>query len=460
MAAQIRDRRLSPLELLEAHLRHIERWHPRLNAITIPDFDRAREAARRAGEQLRVTNSVSSGAAGALCGIPVTVKDCFDVAGLPTRLGSRVLPDTPAAEDAALVARLRAAGAIILGKTNTPEFMVNYETDNLLYGRTNNPWDLGRTPGGSSGGEAAAIASFCSAGGIGSDGGGSIRIPAHFCGICGLKPTPGRLSLRGVRNPPLCPPGIGVAGPLARTVADVRTLFRVLAGYDAGDPESAPVPVRPVNVQGARIGVVESYPGVPVSDPVRTAVAKATKDLAAAGFAVEQVSLDGLERAPNLWSYFFNHIPARPRRDLIGGAEASWTATEGLEKLCALPVPTVHEYLEQLAERDRLRAVALARMEPYAALLLPPSSVVAFPHRERRFPVGEKTIGLFQAMMTATWLNVLGLPGLVLPYGQDAEGIPAGIQLAGKPWEEEVLLEIGARLEEVRGPFPAPPACL
>lgn len=460
MAAQIQDRRLSPVELLESHLRQIERWNPRLNAITVPDFDRARDAARRAEEQMRVSNSAAAGASGSLYGIPLTVKDCFDVAGLPTRIGSRVLPDTPAAEDSALVARLRAAGAIILGKTNTPEFMVNYETDNLLHGRTNNPWDLERTPGGSSGGEAAAIASLCSAGGIGSDGGGSIRIPAHFTGICGLKPTPGRLSTTGERNPPLMPAGIGVPGPLARTVADVRTLFRVLAGYDAADPLSAPVTPRPLNVQGARIGVMESFLGVPVCDAVREAIRKAARDLATAGFAVEEVRLEGLERAPNVWSFLFNQVPAPARRDLIGAAEASWTATEGLEKLCAMPQPSALEYLAQIEERDRLRRSAIAQMRDYAAVLLPVSSIVAFPHRERRFPVGEKPMGLFQAMIAATWLNVLGLPGLVLPYGQDAAGIPVGVQLAGKPWEEEVLLEIGVRLENARGPFPSPPGCL
>ncbi len=178
--------------------------------------DQARASARRADQGLKM---------GPLHGVPVTVKDSYDVAGLPTRLGSFFAPEAPAGEDSAVVQRLRRAGAIIIGKTNTPEFLASYETDNFITGRTNNPWNVERTPGGSSGGEAAAIASGCSPGGVGSDGGGSIRVPAHFCGIAGLKPTPGRISLIGHR-PSEAAAGITVAGPLARSVADRAAAVR------------------------------------------------------------------------------------------------------------------------------------------------------------------------------------------------------------------------------------------
>src|SRR5208283_2582672 len=186
LASLLRSGSVSSLEVVNAHLDQIDRRNPHLNAFTMVLADQARESARRADQGLKM---------GPLHGVPVTVKDSFDVAGLPTRIGSYFAPELSAAEDSAVVARLRKAGAIILGKTNTPEFLMSYETDNFLTGRTNNPWDLERTPGGSSGGEAAAIASGCSPGGVGSDGGGSIREPAHFCGIAGLKPTPGRISL-------------------------------------------------------------------------------------------------------------------------------------------------------------------------------------------------------------------------------------------------------------------------
>src|ERR1700720_2383960 len=214
MVSLVRSGSISSLELVDAHLDRIEQRNPYLNAFTMVLAEQARASARRADQGLKL---------GPLHGVPVTVKDSFDAAGLPTRLGSYFAPEAPAAEDSAVVARLRRAGAILLGKTNTPEFLTSYETDNYITGRTNNPWNVDRTPGGSSGGEAAAIASGCSPGGVGTDGGGSIRVPAHFCGIAGLKPTPGRISLIGHR-PEEASTGIAAAGPMARSVADVRLL--------------------------------------------------------------------------------------------------------------------------------------------------------------------------------------------------------------------------------------------
>ncbi len=191
MADQIRSGRISSLELVDAHVARIEQLNPKLNAFVHTHFDRARAAAKAADAAVRAT--AKSQTLAALHGVPISMKSSIDVAGFPCACGSRLRRNYVASADAPLVARLRAAGAIILGSTNVPEYLMAWETDNLLYGRTNSPWDLERTPGGSSGGEAAAIASGGSAGGIGSDGGGSIRVPAHFSGICGLKPTPGRV---------------------------------------------------------------------------------------------------------------------------------------------------------------------------------------------------------------------------------------------------------------------------
>src|SRR5688500_3288912 len=221
MATMVRDGAISPSELLESHLRQIEARNPALNAFVTVLADRAREEARACEAAL-----VRGQPLGLLHGIPLTIKDSFDIAGLPTRCGSRLRSDTPAAEDAIAVARLRGAGAILLGKTNTPEMLASYETDNFLTGRTNHPLDPERTPGGSSGGEAAAIAAYCSAGGLASDGGGSIRIPAHFCGIAGLKPTPGRIPTTGHFPSLGYPTGLTtVAGPMARSAQDLRLLF-------------------------------------------------------------------------------------------------------------------------------------------------------------------------------------------------------------------------------------------
>src|SRR5271154_6424316 len=244
MAEQVRARAVSPVELVDAHLGRIAELNaqrdPQLNAFVHVDVERAREQAKVAeaavGSHGRADSVGHSDSLGAMHGVPISVKSSVDVAGWPCECGSRLRKGYVPSEDATLVARLRAAGAILLGNTNVPEFLMAYETDNSLYGRTNSPWDVERTPGGSSGGEAAAIAAGCSAGGVGSDGGGSIRIPAHYTGICGLKPTPGRVPSSGH-----FPAGagafswIGVVGPMARTVADVRVLFEVMAGPDAGD---------------------------------------------------------------------------------------------------------------------------------------------------------------------------------------------------------------------------------
>src|SRR6476646_1390172 len=270
MAQMVRNREISPVELVESHLRQIRDCNPRLNAFVLVMAEEALAAAKQAEAAVMRDDSL-----GLLHGVPVTVKDSFDVAGLPTMAGSTLREGHSAEADATSVARLRAAGAIILGKTNCPEFLMNYESDNFVTGRTNNPWDLDRTPGGSSGGEAAAIASGCSAGGLGSDGGGSIRVPAHFCGIAGLKPTPGRVPATG-HFPSLGYPGglVGVAGPMARNAADLRLLFSVLAGYDPQDPFSVPVPLR--NGAGTpRIGIWEQFGSVPVDPQIRAAVRRA-----------------------------------------------------------------------------------------------------------------------------------------------------------------------------------------
>src|SRR5271156_6230827 len=223
------------------------------------DGDGARDQAKSAESALG--SSAKSNSFGPLHGVPISIKSSIDVAGLLCECGSVLRKGNVPSEDAPLVKRLRAAGAIILGNTNVPEFLMAYETDNLLYGRTNNPWDLSRTSGGSSGGEAAAIASGCSAGGVGSDGGGSIRVPAHYSGICGLKPTPGRVPSTG-HFPSSAGPfaQLGVVGPMARTVRDVERLFAGMAGPDSQDPASAPVPLRwpaDEDLRALRIGYFE-----------------------------------------------------------------------------------------------------------------------------------------------------------------------------------------------------------
>ena len=454
MASMVRDRAISPVELVDAHLAQIAAQNPRLNAFVMVLEEDARAAAKAA------ENAVTHGESlGLLHGVPVTVKDSFDMAGLPTLCGSRFRIGHKAARDASAVARLRAAGAIILGKTNTPEMLSSYETDNLITGRTNNPWDVTRTCGGSSGGEAAAIASFCSAGGIGSDGGGSIRVPAHFCGIVGLKPTPGRISASGHVPPMNSMTGmLAVAGPLARTADDVRLLFAALAGYDAQDPFSAPVPLETPVAEGLRVGVVEQFYGVPLDPEIRQMVERAAAMLTGFGIPVDRFALRGLERAPNLWWFFFGQLPAPFTKQIIAGreADAHWTATEFLDSALEQPAVSVEQLLLNLAKRDRMRAALLQQMEDCPVLLMPPCGVTAFPHRTRHWKFGEEEIGLFQAMMPATPFNLLGLPAVVIPLGVSREGLPIGVQLVGRPYEEERILDLAVRLEKARGPFALP----
>src|SRR5882724_11266512 len=303
----IRSRAFSPVEIIDSHFKRIESCEPKLNAFVHLDPHEARVQATVAQSSILRGDPV-----GPLHGVPLTIKSCIDVAGWPAPAGSVLRMGYIPQRDAPLVTRLKTAGAILLGNTNTPEFLMAYETNNLLKGRTSNPWNLAYSAGGSSGGEAAAIASGCSAGGVGSDGGGSIRVPAHFCGICGLKPTPGRIPATGH-----FPAGagafswIGVVGPMARTVGDLKILFEVMAGPDPGDALSSPVPPRPqikIDSHALRIGILESPALGSATPETHAAVQHAAKLLSDQGFTLEPFPLDGLDRALELWWFFFGPV--------------------------------------------------------------------------------------------------------------------------------------------------------
>ncbi|PYY12808.1 MAG: amidase, partial [Acidobacteria bacterium] len=271
MAELVACRQVSPVELVEAHLERIGRLNPKLNAFIELRTDLARAEARSAEKAVQAGDAL-----GRLHGIPVSIKSSIAVAGLKFECGSRTRAGLVAKKDAVLVQRLRRAGAIVLGNTNVPEMLMAYHTENPLYGRTNSPWDAHRTPGGSSGGEAAAVAAGLCAAGIGSDGGGSIRVPAHFSGICGLKPTPGRIPITGHWPESAGPFALlGVVGPMARSVEDLDLLFRVLAGYDAGDPMAAPIPLHEISDAESKhltIGYFEEHATAPVTAETRAAV--------------------------------------------------------------------------------------------------------------------------------------------------------------------------------------------
>jgi amidase len=450
----IRSKKVSPVEVVESHLKSIETWQPALNAFVHLDADAAWRQARAA------ESAISNGAPlGPLHGVPLTVKSCIDVAGWPCLAGSLLRKGYVPKHDAPLVARLKSAGAILLGNTNTPEFLMAYESDNLLTGKTGNPWNLSYSAGGSSGGEAAAIAAGCSMGGAGSDGGGSIRVPAHFCGICGLKPTPGRIPSTGH-----FPSGagafswIGVVGPMARTIADVRSLFEVMAGPDPGDALSSPVPLRAhtrSDLHGLRVGILESNAlGIATAETTAT-VQQAAKWLGDQGFTLEPIRLDGLDRALELWWFFFGRVIGHLLQKSVPGNEEkiSPVLRDYLSRAISGSPITLDQFIEACAERDLLRAKILRQMQSVPILLSPVSSAPAFRHGEGNYCPGS---GYLDTMRFSQWLNLAGFPGVSVPVQFSGAGLPIGVQLIGRPFEDELLLDVAAAIEQSRGPWKAP----
>jgi Asp-tRNA(Asn)/Glu-tRNA(Gln) amidotransferase A subunit family amidase len=461
MAEQIREKRISPVELVDAHLAQIERLNPKFNAFVQVDAERARRAAREAEIAVMQEKTL-----GPLHGVPLSLKSSLEVAGMRCEAGTRLRAGLVATQDAPLVARLKNAGAIVLGMTNAPEFLMAWETDNLLYGRTNNPWDVERTPGGSSGGEAAAIAAGMSAGGVGSDGGGSIRVPAHFSGICGLKPTPGRIPATG-HYPVSAGPFafIGAVGPMARTVADLKVLFEVMQGPDIGDPCAAPVPVRwpgddevkKLEIRRLKIGYFEDDGRTPVTPETRAAVRTAAEGLRGAGFQVDRFQPEGLEEARQLWHKFFVVAGGMLLRPMFKDADADLSPIlkqflewSGLDHTG----PTL---LDAWIQRDLLRPRFFAQMEQYPILLCPAAAIPAFRHGERRWQVEGKTVHYLDAWSYTEFFNLLGNPAAVVPVGRSSEGLPIGVQIVGRPWEEEQVLFAAAALEKECGAWRIPP---
>jgi Asp-tRNA(Asn)/Glu-tRNA(Gln) amidotransferase A subunit family amidase len=454
--ALLRRRAITPLELAEEHIAQIERLNPSLNALI--DFS---------AERLRA--QATNVRPGLLAGLPVTVKSSIAVADYRCEIGSLLNKfPAPAAipeKNAVLVDRLIQAGAVILGTTNCPEFLMAYETENLLYGSTRNPWNLERTAGGSSGGESAAIAAGLSAGGLGSDSGGSVREPAHFTGICALKPSTGRFPGSGHLPPCLGPFSfLGSIGPMARTVGDLRLLFETLAGRDDCDPGCAPVPYRAVareEAKRATIGWFEDDGLVPVTAETRTAVHQAARALEQQGFTVKPFRPASLEAARKLWWIFFVQCGAMLYAPTIRGREEDLTPTfRDFLAIAQAETPlTADALLEAWGESDKVRARLLEEMREFPILLCPVCSISAFRPFERSWIVDGQRVGYFDAMRYTQWFNLLGGPAAVVPVRRSAEGLPIGVQIAGRPYADELVLEIAAAVESAFG-YQAPPMAL
>ena len=339
-----------------------------------------------------------------------------------------------------------------------------YETANLLHGRTRNPWDLDRTPGGSSGGESAAIAAGLSACGLGSDSGGSVRVPAHFTGICSLKPTPGRIPGRG-HLPPCVGPfsTLGAIGPMARNLGDVALIFRTLSGQDPHDPVSPPIALREPNLDELRtntIGFFEDDGLVPVTPETRAAVQAAAAALRDAGFRVEPFRPRTLELLRKLWWKFFVQCGAmfyepdiRDRREQL-----SPIFSEFLGFAEAVPPLTAVELLDAWAELDLLRSKTLEEMSEYPVLLCPVASIPAFRHGERTWIIEGQAVDYLDAVRHTQWFNALAAPAAVVPVGSSPEGLPIGVQIVARPFQDETALGIAAVVEAAFGYHPPPMA--
>ncbi|HEV2834179.1 MAG TPA: amidase [Pyrinomonadaceae bacterium] len=430
LAELIQKREVSAVEVVEAHLEQIERLNPALNAfVTL-----ASDAIERARE-----------ARGDLCGLPITIKDTIETAGLRTTSGSKLRADYVPEHDAPAVARLKAAGAVILGKTNAAEMAMDYNADNPVFGRTVHPMDPKLTPGGSSGGEAVAIATHMSPGGLGSDLAGSIRIPAHFCGVAGLKPGTGRVPGEGQFPPSIGPYGLGaVIGPLARCVADLRLLFRVLVGEEERDTD----------LSKSRFAWYADDGVIPVTDETRSAVRNAARALADAGLICEERVPPHVERGNELWLKLFSrasvvqlrHVYAG--RETEGGSFVSWRLSTAGDT----PPTSLDEYIANWMERDRLREELLSWMKTTPIIVAPVGATPAYEHDTLKVTVQGTTMGTFRAFSYAQAFNVFDLPVVTVPAGRSKEGLPIGVQIVGRPFAEEMVLAAAEIVEQVYNP--------
>lgn len=445
LAELIRLRDVSPVEIAKAYLRRIDQLNPSLNAIVTLNPNVLEQANEAEAGLLR------GGEIGPLHGVPLTVKDTIETAGLLTTSGSAIRADHIPDTDAPAVARLKAAGAIILGKTNPAEMAMDYTADNPVFGRTSNPHDATRTPGGSSGGEAAAIATCMSPAGLGSDLAGSIRIPAHCCGIVGLKPGTGRVPGGGQFPPSAGPYSLGsVIGPMARHVSDLHLLFNVLAG---NAPQLSPVEglrdQRPL-LRGQRVAWYADDGVIPVTPETREAVASAARALSDAGMVIEERKPPGVEQALDLWLKLFSRASVVQLRDVYRGQEekagsfVSWRLRTADDN----PPQTLDDYIKGWLERDRSRAELIEWMNTTPLLIAPVGATPAFEHDARKVTVAGKTFSTFRAFSYSQAFNVFDLPSVSVPAGRSPEGLPIGVQIVGRPHEEEAVLAAALIVEE------------
>jgi amidase len=472
LATALRAGEVTSAELTEEAIARIERDDKAVNAVCVPDFDRARAVARGA-DQAR-----ARGEDRPLLGIPVTVKESYDIAGLPTTWGLPPHRDFMPADDAVQVSRLKAAGAVVLGKTNVPVGLQDIQTFNEIYGTTNNPWDHSRTSGGSSGGSAAALASGFGALSIGSDLAGSLRTPAHFCGIYAHKPTLGLAASRGMVPPPgpalPVEHDLAVVGPMARTARDLTLLLDVMAGPDPltlGAAYSLTLPAaRHERLGDFRILVLDEHPFIPTGSAVRAAVNRVADALVDGGARVERHSplLPDLTEAAELYRQFlfsgsaarfpveaYEQVQVRAAGLSAGDRSLGAAVLRGM-------VLSHRDWIEANSRRELHRHGWRRLFAEYDAVVCPITPTPAFPHdhnpdpRERQIDIDGVAYPYFDQLVWAGLATMPGLPATAVPAGRSPEGLPVGVQLIGPMFEDRTPLRLAELLEQRIGGFQAP----
>lgn len=454
-ARALRDREFSPLELTDAYLRRIEQHNPVVNAYITVTAERARDDAHRA------TGEFAAGKVrGPLHGIPIAHKDLYETAGIRTTGGSKIHANHVPEADCTVARKLREAGTILLGKLNTHEYAYGVTTNNPHYGATRNPWDLERSPSGSSGGSGAAIAAGLAAATTGSDTGGSIRMPASVCGVVGLKPTYGRVSKAGVL--PLSY-RYDHTGPLTRTVEDSALMLNVIAGYDPSDPASARMPVEDFSaalgkgVRGLRIGVPRGYFFDYLEDDIASAIQFAIDVLVQMGAQVRDVELPGV--AEGLGGTF-GYVLAEAQ-DIHAASLRQRPEDFGLDvrEMLTSYLPGTAELIAGQRAVGALTAAMCNMLETVDVLLTPTTPITAVRIGQESVAYGGVEESVLGAMIRCTApFNATHLPALSLPCGFNRDGLPIGLQIAGRPFDEGTVLRVGHTYEQatdwhLRTPF-------
>ncbi len=441
LAAIIAGRQASCREVVQAHLDRIGAVNGELNAVTAVLGEQALATADRLDVRLR-----ESSEAGALFGVPVTIKENIDVAGGATTQGVPAMADRVAAADSPHIGQLRAAGVIPIGRTNLPDFALRWHTDSYLHGPTRNPWDARRSPGGSSGGEAAAIAAGMSPLGFGNDLGGLVRVPAQFCGICSIRPTRGRVAqhVATMPAPPLSIELFNSEGPMARRVADLRAALEVMSGFDAADPWYVPAPLDGPPAP-RRVALVVDPAGGGVDPEVARGVRRAADALVSAGYAVEEAEPPAITEAAALWASIIWADVRRswPVLKSAVGPDAAALLEEGLHRNAPLDL---EGYAQGWTARTTL-ARQWARFMTEFPLVLGPVST------EPAFPVGADLAdpqGFVATLRLVVCANLLSLPAAAVPVGVAGQ-LPQGVQMIGPRFREDLILDAAQAIEDRLG---------